>query len=121
MLKVFVDNLEFMGRHGVYEEERRDGRRFQVDLIVSLDEEGSANSDALEHTLDYRRLAEIILEVGHGKSHLLVEKMAGEILGSLFERYGEVKAATVTIRKFATGVPGDPRCVGIELSRTRPS
>ncbi|MFU8807104.1 MAG: dihydroneopterin aldolase [Bradymonadaceae bacterium] len=119
MLKVFVDNLEFIGRHGVYEEERRDGRRFQVDLIVELKEESAADSDELDQTLDYRHLAEIILEVGHGKSHLLVEKMAGAVLEAVFDRYPAVVSATITIRKFATGIPGDPRCVGIELTRRR--
>jgi 7,8-dihydroneopterin aldolase/epimerase/oxygenase len=119
MLKVFVDNLEFVGRHGVYEEERRDGRRFQVDLVVELADDLSSDSDSLEETLDYRHLAEAIVEVGQGKSHWLVEKMAGEMLKIVFERHPSVMAGTVTIRKFATGIPGDPRCVGIELSRRR--
>ncbi len=120
-MRVFVQNLEFSGRHGVYEEERRDGRRFEVDLSAVLDEDSAsaADTDQLGDTLDYRRLAELILEFGHGPSCLLVERLAEQILSALLERYPEVVSGSITIRKYATGVPGNPQCVGVQLERSR--
>ena len=118
-MKIFVEQLEFTGHHGVYDEERRDGRRFQVDLEVRVDEESSATSDELEETLDYRRLAEIIVEVAGGESRLLVEKLAGEIVETTLLRHPEVMEATVRIRKHAPDVVGGPRWVGVELTRRR--
>ncbi len=118
-MKIFVHNLEFEGFHGVYEEERRDGRRFQIDLEVMVDTESAADSDDLEETLDYRRLAEIVDEVAHGPSRFLVEKLAGDIVDAAIARYPQVQEATVRIRKHATGVVGDPQWVGVELTRRR--
>lgn len=118
-MRVFVRNMEFTGLHGVYEEERRDGRRFQVDLEVVLKEHQSATSDDLEDTLDYRRLAEIVVQVAHGPSRFLVEKLAGTILDLTFERYPQVMEAQVEIRKHAPDVEGAPQWVGVQMSRRR--
>lgn len=118
-MRIFVEGLEFVGPHGVYEEERLEGRRFRVDLAVETRRVDAAGSDALEDTIDYRGLADIVLEVGQGPSVHLIERMSDEILTRVFARYAQVDAARVTIRKFATGVPGDPECVGVELERRR--
>ena len=118
-MRIFVEGLEFTGAHGVYAEERRDGRRFRVDLSVDTDAELGARSDAIDDTIDYRGLAQIVLEVGHGPSRSLIERLAAQILERVLERYPQVRCARVTIRKFATGVPGDPGCVGVELTRAR--
>lgn len=116
---IFVEQLEFTGAHGVYEEERREGRRFIVDLEVDVAEGPAATSDALGDTLDYRALAQLILDVGAGPSCALVEHMAAQILDSALARHPEVLCARITIRKFATGVPGAPRCVGVRMTRAR--
>ena len=118
-MKIFVRELEFLARHGVYEEERQQGRRFSVDMEVVLSDESSTTSDNLSDTLDYREIATVILEVANGESHDLVEWLAAEMTRRIFERSGRVIAARVELRKFATGVPGEPACVGVELSTTR--
>ena len=118
-MKIFVKELEFEGKHGVYDEERRDGRRFQVDLEVTIDQVSSATSDELDETLDYRRLAEIITEVAEGPSRYLVEKLAGEIVDTTLERHHQVQRATVVVRKHAPDVVGGPRWVGVELSKSK--
>lgn len=120
-MHIFVENLEFIGAHGFYEAERRDGRRFQVDLEVDIGELLAVEDDNLEHTLDYRGLAEVILAVGTGESYKLVERVGDEILTRVFEQFSQVDAADLTIRKFATEVPGDPECVGIRMQRKRPT
>src|SRR5690554_2018710 len=120
-MHIFVENLEFVGLHGFYDEERREGRRFRVDLSVDIGELLAERDDNLKHTLDYRRLAEVILAVGTGESYKLVERVGDEILKRIFDQFNEVLSADLTIRKFATEVPGDPECVGIRIKRVRPT
>jgi dihydroneopterin aldolase len=120
VMKIFVERLEFVGAHGVYEEERVEGRRFIVDLWAEVGEGLiGGQSDALEHTLDYRALAEVVLSVGSGPSCALVERMAAEMIARTFALDPHVERAGVTIRKLATGVPGAPAAVGVELVRSR--
>ncbi|MGM0554760.1 MAG: dihydroneopterin aldolase [Myxococcota bacterium] len=116
-MKIFVEQLEFVGRHGVYEEERREGRRFQVDLEVDTRNDEAQRTDALDKTVDYRGLAEIIVAVGHHESFKLIERLAEEILARVFDAFDDIDRAEITIRKFASGVPGSPAAVGVTLER----
>lgn len=118
-MQIFVKQLEFVGPHGVYEEERREGRRFSVDLCVDVDDVVGSTFDELGDTLDYRALATLILEVGLGPSCQLVERLADHIVTTSFLRFARITHVSVTLRKYATGVPGDPEYVGVCLERTR--
>ncbi|RDV37678.1 dihydroneopterin aldolase [Bradymonadaceae bacterium TMQ3] len=119
MMKVFARGIAFDGKHGVYEEERRDGRHFEVDVEVTLRDASSAESDALAETLDYRHLAEIVVEVAQGPSRFLVEKLAGEVVRLVLERHGQVEEVCVEVRKIAPDVAGSPEWVGARLTRRR--
>ncbi|MEC9400568.1 MAG: dihydroneopterin aldolase, partial [Myxococcota bacterium] len=46
-MRIFIEGLEFLAAHGVYEQERREGRRFRVDLSVELTENQGCESDEL--------------------------------------------------------------------------
>jgi dihydroneopterin aldolase len=118
-MRIFIEGLEFLAAHGVYEEERREGRRFRVDLSVELSRNQGCESDELEDTIDYRDLSQAVLDVAEGPSVSLIEHMGEQILSLLFMRHTSIERAQVTIRKFATGVPGEPACVGITLERMR--
>jgi hypothetical protein len=62
--------LVVFGHHGYLEEERRIGQRFLVDLWVDV--AGAATeSDRIEDTVDYRRLAALVREVFGGEERLL--------------------------------------------------
>ncbi len=117
-MNIFVESLEFIGAHGVYDHERDEGRKFSVDLLVKVEAKGEA-ADDIDETVDYRKLAEIILEVGHGESLSLIETMARLIIDSVMQRFKTVTFATVTVRKKATGVPGDPKWVGVKIEKKR--
>jgi len=118
-MRIFIEGLEFLAAHGVYEEERREGRRFRVDLAVELSRNQGCESDELEDTIDYRDLSQAVLDVARGPSVSLIEHMGEQILALLFTRHARIERAQITIRKFATGVPGEPDCVGITLEHSR--
>jgi dihydroneopterin aldolase len=121
-MRVFVENLEFVGRHGVYPEERAEGRLFRVDVAAELEQ--WATDDEVSGTLDYRRLIEYVLDVGRGESLQLVETMARRIIDRAFSNHDEITHISLTIRKRATGLDGDPEWVGasfeIERAAWRP-
>lgn len=116
---ILVRGLEFLAYHGVYPEERRDGRNFSVDIDAEVSIAPAGQSDDLADTVDYRDLCRIVLEVAQGPSVLLIEKLAEDICGRLLGEIGALKSVRLTIRKFATGVPGEPRWVGLQVYRQR--
>lgn len=119
-MKIFVEGLQFSGHHGVYEEERQQGRLFEVDLTVEVDTARAAGTDAVDDTLDYRGLADLILDIGvRGDSARLVERLARQMVDEAFERWPQVQAVELTLRKRALGVPGEPRWVGVSINERR--
>ncbi|TVR01735.1 MAG: dihydroneopterin aldolase [Deltaproteobacteria bacterium] len=116
---ILVHNLEFVGHHGVYDEERHEGRRFAVDIAAHVETRGAGSSDRLGDTVDYRDLARIVLEVADGPSRHLIETLAEESCTRILDELPSVRQVELTIRKYATGVPGDPDWVGLRILRCR--
>jgi dihydroneopterin aldolase len=90
--------LVLFGHHGYLEEERRLGQRFFVDLWVEVDE-AATQSDDIEHTVDYRQLAELVRDVFAGPEKQLLEGLAGAVADGVLERFPAAKVARVRVRK----------------------
>ena len=116
---IFVRGLQFHAPHGVYAEERSEGRHFEVELEAELSLDASGASDALADTVDYRDLSAAAVEVFGGPSVSLVEHLAARVCELVLSRHGAVERVTVTVSKRATGVPGAPARVGVRISRDR--
>jgi 7,8-dihydroneopterin aldolase/epimerase/oxygenase len=93
-----VHGLEVFGRHGVNEEERRDGQAFLVDVTLRVRE---PERDAIEATLDYRRVREIVCAVNDGESFRLLETFAASIADALV---AELEAEHLWVRVRKPGV-----------------
>ena len=117
-MRVLFENLEIVGHHGVYEEERAEGRRFRVDMAVRV--ATWPISDDPGDILDYRRLARIATDIiEDGPTRNLLETLAWDIVDRTFDQHDEVRELDLTLRKAATGVPGDPEWVGVCTNITR--
>ena len=90
--------LVLFGHHGYLEAERRLGQRFLVDLWVDVDETAAA-SDDIEHTVDYRHLAELVRDVFAGPERQLLEGLAGAVADGVLERFAAARRARVRVRK----------------------
>lgn len=116
---ILVRNLQFHAYHGVYEEERAEGRRFAIDVEVDVLPGSAGTSDVLDDTVDYRDVAQVVVDVMRGPSAHLIEHLIDRIAVGLFERLPRVDVVRMEVRKRATGVPGDPEWVGLRVTRRR--
>lgn len=116
---IFVRGLSFRAPHGVYAEERVEGRDFEVEVEAEVPLAQAGASDALADTVDYRDLAAAAVEVFGGPSVNLVEHLAARVCETVLARHRAVVRVTVVVSKRATGVPGDPDCVGVRVTRAR--
>jgi dihydroneopterin aldolase len=90
--------LVVFGHHGYLEEERRLGQRFLVDLWVDVRGE-AAESDRIEDTVDYRRIAALVQDVFAGQERLLLEGLAGTVADGVLEGFASVERVRVRVRK----------------------
>jgi len=90
--------LVVFGHHGYLEEERRLGQRFLVDLWVDV--RGDATeTDRIQDTVDYRRLAALVRDVFGGEERQLLERLAGTIADGILEGFPTIDRARVRVRK----------------------
>jgi dihydroneopterin aldolase len=113
-----LSGLVVFGHHGYLEEERRLGQRFLVDLWVDV--RGVATeSDRIDDTVDYRRLAALVREVFAGRERLLLEGLAGAVADGIVERFAAVEHVRVRVRKpdVVLDPPVDFAAVVVERTR----
>jgi len=114
--RIFLEGVSFRGFHGVYAEERRSGQRFEVDLELLSCCVAAGASDQLADTVDYAALAQIILDVGTGRSFNLLEALAAALADAVLERHPQAEVR-LTVRKFPRSLPGSPRAAGVRIVR----
>ena len=118
-MRIELSGLVVFGHHGYLAEERRLGQRFLVDLCVDVRGEAS-ETDRIEDTVDYRRLAALVREVFGGEERLLLEGLAGAVADGILERFPTVERVRVRVRKpdVVLDPPVDHAAAIVERSRT---
>ena len=88
--------LAIFGRHGVLEEERRDGQEFLYDIRLDVGDAGV--SDRIADAVDYREVADCVREVSDSRSFNLIEALAQAVADALEKRF-PVRSVQVQVTK----------------------
>lgn len=118
--RIILRDLGFYGYHGVFEEEKKLGQRFFIDLECGLDLSGPANSDALGHTISYADIFDVVKATFEGKRTKLIEALGQNIVNALFESFEEINWIIIRIRKPEAPIAMVRGEAAIELHRVRP-
>lgn len=93
-------NAVFYARHGVHEEERLLGGRFEVDVEMVFDSNAASSSDDIARTVDYQHVYTIVSEVITGEPPAaLIETLASRAAHRLMECLALPECVTVRVRK----------------------
>lgn len=95
MVVVELAGLEIPGRHGVEAHERETEQPFLYDVELEVPDPAA---DDIEHTVDYRRVVELVREVSESRRFRLLETLAGAVTDALLERL-PAKRVRVRVRK----------------------
>ncbi len=101
-LTIQVEGINVYGTHGVYEQEKKKGQEFSIDLQIELRENilnfENYKSESFDNSVNYENLVNEVINVSDNNSFDLIETFAYEILNSL-RKYNNISKATVTIHK----------------------
>ncbi|MBP2321348.1 dihydroneopterin aldolase [Kibdelosporangium banguiense] len=116
--RITLTGLRVRGFHGVFEQEKRDGQDFLVDITAWIDLTEAARTDELTKTLHYGELAERAAAIIGGTPRDLIETVAGEIADDVLTD-ARVTAVEVTVHKPSAPIPLMFADVSVTVHRTR--
>lgn len=117
-LTVAVTGITCRGHHGVFPEERARGQRFVVDLVMTIAEASSTESDLLDDTVDYGLVSAAVARIVEGEPVELIERLAGKIAEMVLDDE-RVAGVTVTVRKPEVSLPVVASEASVTLRRSR--
>lgn len=117
--KIKLTHMIIYAHHGAFEEERKLGQRFEVDVELGLDLENAARADRLDMSIDYEKVYRLIFDTVTEKKFHLIESLARYVIDRLFAVF-PVESVTIRIRKPNVPINGPLDHVEVEMTRYRP-
>lgn len=119
MDKIFLNQLEFYGYHGVFPEETKLGQRFLADVVLETDLKEAGQTDDLTKTINYAEIYQAVKEVVEGSPLKLVEAVAEKVAENILSRFPLVTSCTIKLIKPNPPIAGHYHSVAVEIVRSR--
>lgn len=117
MDKIYLNEMEFYGYHGVLPEETRLGQRFRVNIIAETDFQEAGLTDNLEKTVSYADIYTLSKEIVEGQPYKLIEAVAEQLAGSILKQFTRIRRITVKVIKPDPPIRGHYHSVAVEITR----
>jgi len=82
-----ITGLSLFTHHGVSAAEREVGQRLVIDVRLDLGESDATATDAIEDTVDYAEVCQLIALVAQQRSHRTLERLCSTIANRLLADY----------------------------------
>jgi len=110
--KIYLENLKIYAHHGVLPEENIIGTYYLLNVELHTDLWKASETDALEDTISYAEINEIIHEEMQIKSKLL-EHVCGRIIGKIHQKFPQISFIKIKLTK--TNPPMKGECYGASV------
>lgn len=117
--QIMLRGLTFFAFHGVLLEERQQGNRFVVDLVLEADISRAVCTDNLSDTVNYAEVYEVVRREMAVPSQLL-EHVCGRIATALLDAFAPLQRVRVSVTKRNPPIEGAGSCesaVALTLAR----
>lgn len=101
---------------GVTEQERSRLQKVVIDLDLELDLGGACDSDRLQDSVDYSRVADDVVVRLESARYRLLESLAAEVCRAALS-HSAVRKTKVLVRKFPADLAGRLESVAVEMER----
>lgn len=111
-----ISGLSLYTHHGTTEAEREIGQRLVLDLRLDLGETDATATDAIEDTVDYNEVCQLVALIAQQRSHRTLERLCGTIADRLLGDY-ELEGVWVKATKPEPPIPLAVEEVSVEVWR----
>jgi dihydroneopterin aldolase len=116
--RIVLRNMQFHGRHGVYDFELVTEQPFEVDVELVTNLQPAGVADDLDRTVDYGSVYAICRRVVESTSYRLLEALAEALAHEILAAH-EVDEVGVRVRKPEVDLGGPLDWAGVEIWRRR--
>ena len=99
MDQLIIKDLVIFGHHGVFQEEKKLGQKFVLDLVIDLDLGEACETDNLESAINYAQLSHELTAVFQRENYDLIERAAHVLCSYILEHYPTVMQVDLTLKK----------------------
>lgn len=117
MTTIRLEELDFFAHHGFYEEERKVGNKYAVDVEVQV-ENTTFKDDDLEGTINYEEIYLIVSTIMSVSTKLL-ETLASSMCTELLKQFPAVYQVTATVSKYNPPIKGVCKRASVSITQTR--
>ncbi|OIJ14439.1 dihydroneopterin aldolase [Anaerobacillus arseniciselenatis] len=117
MDKIFLNQMEFYGYHGVFPEETKLGQRFIVDVVLEVDLKEAGKTDDLTKTINYAEVYDIVKSFVEGPPFKLIEALSEKIVENILNQFPQVHNCTLKLVKPNPPIAGHYHSVAVEIKR----
>ena len=117
MDKIYINNLEFIGFHGVFPEEKKLGQKFLVSLELTVDTREAGKTGDLTKSVHYGLVAQDVEKLFLEKSIDLIETCAENIAEMILTKYPLISEVKVTVKKPWAPLQMHFENVAVEITR----
>ncbi len=111
-----ITGLSLYTHHGVSEAEREVGQRLVIDMRLDIGETDATVTDAIEDTIDYAEVCQLVALVAQQRSHRTLERLCSTIADRLLADY-ELEGVWVKASKPEPPIPLSVDEVSVEVWR----
>jgi dihydroneopterin aldolase len=116
---IVLTGIHGFGYHGLFEQERKDGQDFFVDLTLVVDLSAAVASDSIEDTVNYADITDLVVQEITTNPVNLIEKLAARIAERVLNQHIKVQSVVVTVHKPQAPVAAQLKDISVVVTRSR--
>ena len=118
MDSIIIKGIRFHGHHGVSEAERQVGGHYEIDATLHCSLVNAGRTDALEDTIDYASVVDLIVDIGTQQSFELIEALAETIASEILHRF-PIDTVQLTVKKLHPPIEQPITYFAVEICRSK--
>ena len=119
MDEIRIENLKVFANHGVLQSEKKEGQFFYINAVIEIPLGKAGRTDALNDTVSYAELCEVMVKEMQAKSYDLIEAAAMHLIVHILSEYKMIKRITLELRKPDAPINASFDSVSVKMSRAR--
>lgn len=119
MDEIRIENLKIFANHGVLQSEKKEGQFFYINAVIEIPLGKAGRTDALNDTVSYAELCEVMVKEMQAKSYDLIEAAAMHLIVHILSEYKMIKRITLELRKPDAPIDASFDSVSVRISRAR--